>query len=271
MDLNTIEAVIRPGSRAELPAWRDGDAFLAGGTWLFSEPQAHLSRLVDLAGLGWPAVTIDSEGLHLAATCRFAELARLELPPAWIAAPLLRQCCDALLGSFKVWNRATVGGNLCMALPAGPIAALAVALDGTCRVWAADGSEREVAASDLVTGPGRTSLRQGEVLRSVDLPDPALRRRTAFRRISLSPLGRSAALLVGTRDGTGRFTLTVTAATRRPVRIDLGEVPDAAGLAQALAGAIPDALLFDDVHGRPEWRRHVVRELAEEIRAELAG
>jgi len=33
--------------------------------------------------------------------------------PQWAAAPLIRQCCNALLGSFKVWNAATVGGNMC--------------------------------------------------------------------------------------------------------------------------------------------------------------
>ena len=42
MDLNTIQAVERPKVRVELPAWRQGDAFLGGGTWLFSEPQVAL-------------------------------------------------------------------------------------------------------------------------------------------------------------------------------------------------------------------------------------
>ena len=48
MDLNTITEVVRPHSRTELPAWTVGDAWLAGGTWLFSEPQVHLTRLIDL-------------------------------------------------------------------------------------------------------------------------------------------------------------------------------------------------------------------------------
>ena len=57
MDLNTIRSVVRPTRRAEVPDWQAGDAWLAGGTWLFSEPQPALSRLVDLTTLGWePAV-----------------------------------------------------------------------------------------------------------------------------------------------------------------------------------------------------------------------
>ena len=58
MDLNTIAEVARPGTREQLPVWTAGDAWLAGGTWLFSEPQVHLRRLVDLANLGWPALTV---------------------------------------------------------------------------------------------------------------------------------------------------------------------------------------------------------------------
>ncbi len=53
MDLNTIQHVARPRSRDELPTPRAGDAFLGGGTWLFSEPQDKLTRLIDLGGLGW--------------------------------------------------------------------------------------------------------------------------------------------------------------------------------------------------------------------------
>src|ERR1700693_1411503 len=79
MDLNTITAVARPKARAELPAWTAGDAWLAGGTWLFSEPQADLHRLIDLAALGWPAPTIDRGALQRRRTrrgCLSAGLAR---------------------------------------------------------------------------------------------------------------------------------------------------------------------------------------------------
>ena len=54
MNLNTIQAVQRPTSAAEVTSWRDGVAWLAGGTWLYSEPQPALDTLIDLEGLGWP-------------------------------------------------------------------------------------------------------------------------------------------------------------------------------------------------------------------------
>jgi CO/xanthine dehydrogenase FAD-binding subunit len=265
MDLNTIETVLRPGSRADLPAWRDGDACLAGGTWLFSEPQPGTRRLIDLASLGWPAHTLGSDGLTLAATCTIAQLERLELPPAWIAAPLVGACCGALLGAFKIRTMATVGGNLCLALPAGPMIALATALEATCTIWSSEDDVRHLPVTEFVLGPQRNALHPGEILRSLSIPAAAFARRAAFRRISLSPNGRSGALLIGTRDPDGTFALTVTASVTRPLRLVFAGLPDKPTLARVVDEAIPETLYHDDVHGRPDWRRHMTRHLAQEI------
>jgi CO/xanthine dehydrogenase FAD-binding subunit len=269
LDLNTISEILMPEDVAEIPAMAAGDAFLAGGTWLFSEPQPGLSRLVDLTRMGWAPLTVTPAGLEIAATCSIATLAAFEPPPEWVAGPLIVQCCRALLGSFKIWNMATVGGNICMGLPAGPMTSLCTALEGECVIWAPGGEERRVQVKDFVLGPQEHALRAGEFLRRIDIPLAALKRRTAFRRISLSPLGRSGALLIGTL-GEG-FALTVTAATRRPVRIEFEAFPDADELAARIAAEIPDSLYYDDVHGRPEWRRHMTYLFGEEIRRELAA
>ena len=75
--------------------------------------------------------------------------------------------------------------------------------------------------------------------------------------MSLTHMGRSSVLLIGTlcpREGS--FTLTVTAATVRPVRIEFPRVPAADQLRSKLREAIPDALYLDDVHGTPAYRKH---------------
>lgn len=270
MDLNTVTSVARPHTRSELPKWTEGDAWLAGGTWLFSEPQAHLARLIDLNDLRWPALTVTDTELQIAATCTVAQLDALACPPDWIAAPLINQCCRAFLASFKIWKTATVGGNICMSLPAGPMIALTSALDGTCTIWNPDGSERRVRVVDFVTGNLANVLAPGELLRQIDIPLAALRRRTAFRQIALTPVGRSGALLIGTLDG-DRFALTVTGSTIRPVQLAFATLPSADELHAAIVEGIPDALIHDDVHGRPDWRKHMTLRLAEQIRAELQG
>ena len=100
MDLNTVTEVARPQTRSQLPIWTAGDAWLAGGTWLFSEPQAHLTRLIDLADLKWPALTIGPTDLTIAATCTVAQLDALPCPLDWVASPLISQCCREFLASF---------------------------------------------------------------------------------------------------------------------------------------------------------------------------
>src|SRR6478736_610802 len=230
MDLNTITTVAHPQTRAQLPAWAEGDAWLAGGTWLFSEPQVHLRRLIDLTDLKWPALAITDSHLSIAATCTVAQLDGLACPPDWLAAPLIGQCCRAFLASFKIWKTATVGGNLCMSLPAGPMISLTASLDGVCTVWKAGGGEQRIPVAEFVTGNQRNRLSPGDLLRQIDIPIAALKRRTAFRQISLAPVGRSAALLIGSLDPDGTLTLTVTASTVRPVRLSFAQPPDAKAL-----------------------------------------
>jgi CO/xanthine dehydrogenase FAD-binding subunit len=273
MDLNTITAIERPQSRGEVEALSgtgvSGDAWLAGGTWLFSEPQPRLRRLIDLTGLDWEPLQVSERGLDVAATCTVATLAGFKPPANWIGAELIGQCCRSFLASFKIWNMATVGGNLCMALPAGPMISLCVALDGVCVIWTPGGGSRRLAALDFVQGPLQPALEPGEVLRRIELPVEALTRRTAFRRISLTRLGRSAALLIGTLSSAGLFTLTVTASTRRPIRLSFAAIPGESEMNDRLAAEIPASLYYDDIHGQPDWRRHMTFEFAEEIRREL--
>jgi hypothetical protein len=89
--------------------------------------------------------------------------------------------------------------------------------------------------------------------------------------MSMTHLGRSTALLIGTvLPQGGTFTLTVTAATPRPVQIVFPELPDAGVLRGCLREAIPADGYFDDVHGSPEYREHITHVFAEQIRAELA-
>jgi CO/xanthine dehydrogenase FAD-binding subunit len=269
MDLNTITAVAHPASRAQLPVWKPGDAWLAGGTWLFSEPQIHLTRLIDLADLRWPALTVTETHLAIAATCTIAQLDAFACPNDWLAAPLISQCCRAFLASFKIWKTATVGGNLCMSLPAGPMISLTSALDGVCTIWKASGGEQKIPVVDFVTGNQRNRLIAGDLLRQIDIPLDALKRRSAFRQISLAPVGRSAALLIGSLDSDGTLILTITASTVRPVRMSFAKPPDADGLRDAIAQQITDELYHTDVHGKPLWRKHMTLRLAEEIRGEL--
>jgi CO/xanthine dehydrogenase FAD-binding subunit len=251
MDLISVAAVRVARSRADL-ALATGERALGGGTWLYSEPQPGLTGLVDLTGLGWDTVTRSGSHLTIGATCTIATVR--ELPDS----PLFRQCADALLASWKIQRIATIGGNIALSLPAGPMISLAVALDARLALWSPTG-ERTVRAADFVTAVRENLLEPGEVIRSIEIPLHLPR--TAFRRIALSPLGRTGTLVIGRVDDAGSIQLTVTGGTARPHSFP------ASGLDAAFDSIVD---WYDDPHGSPDWRRAMSLRFAREITLELA-
>jgi len=103
------------------------------------------------------------------------------------------------------------------------------------------------------------------------LPASALSKRFAFRHASLTQLGRSAALLIGTQSPAGNdLLITITASTPRPIQLRFAHAPSATELRRAIDERIPVDGYFDDVHGSAAYKRRLTRYFAEQIRAELA-
>jgi CO/xanthine dehydrogenase FAD-binding subunit len=271
MDLNTVTEILRPADADAVKKWQSGYAWLAGGTWLFSEPQITTHTLIDVESFKWPSLVTSLQGLEIAATCKVVELDRFTGPAEWKATELFPKCCRAFLASFKIWNEATVGGNVVMSLPAGPMISLTAALEGICKLWPRNEAPRELPVVAFVTGNHTNVLAPGELLRSIFLPASALKKNYAFRRFTLTHLGRSEALLIGTRcPERGEFLLTVTAATLRPIQLRFERVPSTETLRNALDNAAPFDLYLDDVHGSPGHRQHLAYYFAEQIRRELS-
>ena len=104
MNLNTITEVKRPASADQITQWRDGYAWLAGGTWLFSEPQVATDTLIDL------------ERLQLAGLAGVAGRARHrgDLPhrrarPVRRAGRVARDAADARVLPTRSWPRSRSG------------------------------------------------------------------------------------------------------------------------------------------------------------------
>lgn len=274
MDLNTITEIRHPSDSDAIRSWEKGYAWLAGGTWLFSEPQIDTHTLIDLESLKWPALQVFADGLEIAATCKVVDLDHFveEAPADWIAAPLFRECCRSFLSSFKIWNEATVGGNICMSLPAGPMISLTAALEGVCTLWPRDGAPREMPVVDFVTGNHANVLAPGELLRSIRLPASALKKTYAFRRFTLTQLGRSEVLIIATKcQEKGNSLFTITAATVRPFQFSFNGVPSADELKRVIDDRVPFSLYLDDVHGSPAHRKQLTYHFAEQIRRELSA
>ncbi len=262
MDLD-IDTVRIARTRADC-VLRPGEAFLGGGTFLYSEPvPAGVTGLVDLTGMGWEPWSVDGSGLRVAGTCTLEEL--VSGPGSLGGSPgapgaqgpyrglgIVRECVSALSLSPKVARTATVGGNLALGLPAGSMAGLFAALDAVAVVWTPVGSSREVPVSALVTGAGLVDLAPSEVLREVRVPAAALGQRTAFRRASLTATGRTAAMVTGRAPSSGsgvppRVLLVLTASVPAPVVLEVGpgEHGELDRLIDGIGAAVTDTAVTD--------------------------
>ncbi|WP_129784512.1 FAD binding domain-containing protein [Promicromonospora panici] len=280
MDID-IDTVRVARSRADC-VLRPGEAFLGGGTFLYSEPvPAGVTGLVDLTGMGWEPWSVDGAGLRVAGTCTLEELlagpgrlgASSDGPYRGLG--IVGECVSALTLSGKVARTATVGGNLALGLPAGSMVGLFAALSAVAVVWTPEAStgssqpagSREVAVADLVTGAGRVGLAPGEVLREVRVPAAVLGQRTMFRRASLTPTGRTAAMVTG-RAGEPAPRITVTASVSAPLSL---HARDHDMLDRWIDWIGSTGAWYEDTHGSREWRAAMTRRLAHEALEELGG
>jgi aerobic carbon-monoxide dehydrogenase medium subunit len=74
-----------------------------------------------------------------------------------------------LIGSMQIKGRATMGGNLCNASPAADSVPALIAAGAVARVAGPDGT-RDVPVEGIPIGPGKTSLRKGEIVVSFLFP-----------------------------------------------------------------------------------------------------
>jgi carbon-monoxide dehydrogenase medium subunit len=81
--------------------------------------------------------------------------------------PLLARAAGNL-GSPQIRNRATVGGNICTARPAGDTIGPLIAYGATVRLISKQG-ERYHSLEDFFLGPGKTVIKEGEILADIQL------------------------------------------------------------------------------------------------------
>jgi carbon-monoxide dehydrogenase medium subunit len=94
--------------------------------------------------------------------------------------PGLLEASD-LIGSTQIQGRATMGGNLCNASPAGDSIPAMIANRATC-VIAGPKGERSMPVEDFLTGVGTNALESGEFLLGIRVPNPGPRTADAYLR-----------------------------------------------------------------------------------------
>jgi carbon-monoxide dehydrogenase medium subunit len=156
---------------------------LAGGTDLLVKLRTGFvapELVVDVKAIPHlRGISSDARGFRIGAATSCAEIGEhAALGSAW---PGVVEALR-LIGSTQIQGRATLGGNLCNASPAADSVPALIAAGATCEVAGPSG-EREVPVERIVTGPGRTSLANGEFVLGFRLPKPPARSGDAYLRL----------------------------------------------------------------------------------------
>lgn len=82
--------------------------------------------------------------------------------------PILSQAARSI-AAFQIQNRGTIAGNICNAVPSADSAPALLVLQANLTLKSREG-ERDVRIEDFFLGPTRTVLRDGEILREIEIP-----------------------------------------------------------------------------------------------------
>jgi carbon-monoxide dehydrogenase medium subunit len=215
-------------------------------------------------------ITAEGGGFRIGAAVSGAELGEHpEVKRLW---PGVVEAVE-LIGSTQIQGRATMVGNLCNASPAADSVPALIAASAIVRVVGPDG-RRDVPAEEICIGPGKTSLKKGEIVASVLLSARPRHSGDAYLRfiprteMDIAVVGAGVSL---TLDGSGvcsaaRFGLGAVAA--RPLLVEeagaalVGTTIDEHALEKLAAAASEACRPIDDKRGTIEYRTKVAGVLA---------
>ncbi|HJM72200.1 MAG: xanthine dehydrogenase family protein subunit M [Acidimicrobiales bacterium] len=147
-----------------------------------------------------------------------------------------------LIGSDQIQNRSSLGGNLANASPAADSVPALIANAGQAVIASGDGT-RTVPAADIATGPGLTSLADGEFIIEFTLDDPPAGTGDAYLR--MIPRTEMDIAIAG-----AAVRLTIADGTVSDATVALGAVAPTVVIVSdaeaALVGATLDGGRFDD-------------------------
>lgn len=177
-----------------------------------------------------------------------------------------------LIGSDQIQNRSSLGGNLCNASPAADSVPAMIAA-GARAVIAGSGGERTVPVADIVTGPGQTSLADGEFIVEFEIDDAPANTGDAYLRMiprtemDIAVVGAAVRL---TMDGDTVSAASVVLGAVAPTAVEVpaaeaalvGSTLDDDTLAAVAAAASAACNPINDKRGTIEYRTQVAGVLA---------
>lgn len=246
---------------------------LAGGTDLIPRIKDRLESpryVVNIKGLAeLQGIGPDKGGWRLGA---LTTIRALETSPALRQQyPLLAQAA-AVLGSVQVRNIATVGGNLCHAVPSADMAPPLLALKAQATITGPQGT-RSLPLEDFFLGPRRTVLQPGELLAELLLPPLPERWGGVYlkleqrRAMDLALVGVAALIALDSAGRCQDCRIALGAVAPTPVRakraeeVLKGQKITQAALSQAAEIGMGECQPIDDMRASRSYRCEMVKVL----------
>src|SRR5688572_10040596 len=139
--------------------------------------QTHVMSVLGIEELH--GIVREGDDLRIGAATPFAQLARSE--EARRAFPILVQAAQTI-GGWQIQNRATIGGNIVNASPAGYSLPVLLALDAKVEI-AGPAGRRVVPYETIHTGYRQTAVGRGELLTAICIPLASADRIQSFRKV----------------------------------------------------------------------------------------
>jgi CO/xanthine dehydrogenase FAD-binding subunit len=146
-----------------------GCMFLSGGTDivpLLRKEVVSSAFLIDLRKLGLDAITETPDGVEIGAACTLKKICASRLISYYYPAMCL---AASSIGCVQTRGLATLGGNLCSALPSNDTAPAALIHSAKLIAESVDGI-RIIEADNFFAGPRKSILLPGEILTKIILP-----------------------------------------------------------------------------------------------------
>jgi CO/xanthine dehydrogenase FAD-binding subunit len=207
----------------------------------------------------------DDTGWTIGAAVTFSEIRRSRKLRG--AHPILAEAASQI-GGWQIQNRATLGGNMANASPAGDSLPVLLALDAVVVAVGPEG-RREIPFSAFIPEYRRVDLRRGEIIGWVRLPDPAAGSVQKFKKvgtreaqaISKVAVAMSAAVAGGVltrvRFGVGSVAAVPVRLTEVE-RLCEGQAMSPELAARAAQAAMDSVRPIDDVRSTADYRRAVL-------------
>jgi carbon-monoxide dehydrogenase medium subunit len=175
-----------------------------------------------------------------------------------------------LIGGTQIQSRATVGGNLCNASPAADATPALIAASAVCIIAGPEG-RRELPVESFCTAPGKTALRRGEMLVSLQVPPPRPHTGSAYLRfiprneMDIAVVGVGAQVTLDESRNTCVATrIALAAVAPTPLLVPdaaaplVGREPSPGDIDRAATLAQGAARPISDMRGDANYRRHLV-------------